>query len=118
MIFYCPHCAGCLEMEMDDYVPSKRIKCPYDACQAIFACSEILPYCYACGSLEIVAWIPIPKLGWLYGCQEHAANLKEFWLLSWIQFSIASAQHAREWSGGPIQGHGGGSRAFMKAAGQ
>lgn len=114
MIFYCPRCAGCTEIT--EFSPNKRVQCPYESCQEVFACSEIRPYCYACDSPEVVTWIATP-LGWVYGCKEHAANVKEFWLLSWIQFSVVSAQHAREWAGGPMPTHGGGGKAFRKAVG-
>ena len=58
------------------------------------------PYCYACRSEEVTAWIETP-LGCVFGCAEHAEVLPGFWLLPQIHFNAETAgNQARQHDGG------------------
>jgi hypothetical protein len=105
MKFYCPLCGVSLRVQLP-VDPNWKVSC--EKCGKTFQWKNefVKPYCYACESEDVVAWIQT-DIGCVFGCSEHAANVAEFWLLPMIKTSAVKASaHAREYDGSPSNNDG------------
>lgn len=77
--FSCPGCGAKLRAA-DDQAEGESVRCP--KCDKVFVLTRMLvePYCYKCEIPEVVVFLKIPTLGWVYGCSEHQ-DIAGFWLM-------------------------------------
>jgi hypothetical protein len=100
MRFRCPYCRSVQELT-PPIEPGCKVRC--DNCQRFFQWSRdlVTPYCYACLSEDVAVYLKIPRLGFVYACNDHGDVLHEFWLLPMIKLTAASRNHAREYDRSP-----------------